>query len=613
LSFLPRSAAVYPEHTAVVHGPVRTTWAEGYRRCRRLASALARRGIGLGDTVAVMAPNTPPLFEAHFGVPVLGAVLNALNTRLDAAAIAFILEHGQSKLLITDTEYATVMKEALEKLGRKIPVVDIVDPQGPGGERLGELDYEAFLAEGDPEHPWSLPDDEWRAISLNYTSGTTGNPKGVVYHHRGAYLNAIGNILTWGIRQHPVYLWTLPMFHCNGWCFPWTVTAMAGTNVCLRRVESAAIYQAFAENGVTHLCGAPIVMQMVLGASPEEQRPFSQQVRMMTAAAPPPASVLAAMAEKGIEVTHVYGLTESYGPAVVCAWHGEWDELPIEQQAAMKSRQGVTYPVLEDLMVADAETLEPVPRDGETMGEIFMRGNIVMKGYLKNARRRDHGRDLHARQHRHEGLSEEPGGQRGNLPRRLVPLGRPRGLAPGRLHSDQGPLQGRHHLGRRKHLLDRGRGHALQAPGRGRRRRGRQAGREVGRDTLRLRRAEAAGQGHGRGDHRLLPRQPCPLQMPARRRLRTHPQDVDRQDPEVPPARQGPGDVIRRLLLVMVLVAMPLSQTQTGRPLRLLETCDAATCLKMYVYYEKARPPLRAGESDRLVSHVIPLNAEWTD
>ena len=384
LSFLPRSAAVYPDHTAVVHGPERATWAETYRRCRRLASALSRRGIGPGDTVAVMAPNTPPLFEAHFGVPVLGAALNALNTRLDAAAIAFILEHGQAKLLITDTEYAPVIKQALATLGREIPVIDIVDPQGPGGERLGELDYEAFLAEGDPEHPWQLPDDEWRAISLNYTSGTTGNPKGVVYHHRGAYLNAIGNVLTWGMRQHPVYLWTLPMFHCNGWCFPWTVTAMAGTNVCLRRVDSAAIYQAFAEQGVTHLCGAPIVMQMVLGAGPDEQRPFGQQVRMMTAAAPPPASVLAAMAEKGIEVTHVYGLTESYGPAVVCAWHGEWDELPIEEQAAMKSRQGVTYPVLEDLMVADPETLAPVPRDGETMGEVFMRGNIVMKGYLKN-------------------------------------------------------------------------------------------------------------------------------------------------------------------------------------------------------------------------------------
>jgi fatty-acyl-CoA synthase len=384
LSFLPRSAAVYPTHTAVVHGPERISWAEVYRRCRRLASTLARHGIGPGDTVAVMAPNTPPLFEAHFGVPVLGAVLNALNTRLDAAAIAFILEHGQSKLLITDTEYAPIISAALAKLGRRIPVIDILDTQGPGGERLGKLDYEAFLAEGDPEHPWSLPDDEWRAISLNYTSGTTGNPKGVVYHHRGAYLNAIGNVLTWGMRQHPVYLWTLPMFHCNGWCFPWTVTAMAGTNVCLRRVESAAIYKAFAENGVTHLCGAPIVMQMVLGASPEEQQPFSQQVHMMTAAAPPPASVLAAMAEKGIEVTHVYGLTESYGPAVVCAWHEEWDGLPIEEQAAMKSRQGVTYPVLEDLMVANPETLEPVARDGETMGEIFMRGNIVMKGYLKN-------------------------------------------------------------------------------------------------------------------------------------------------------------------------------------------------------------------------------------
>ncbi|MDH3594440.1 MAG: acyl-CoA synthetase [Rhodospirillales bacterium] len=389
LSFLPRAATVHPEHIAVVHGPERSTWAETYRRCRRLASALSKRGIGPGDTVAVMAPNTPPLFEAHFGVPVLGAVLNALNTRLDAAAIAFILEHAEAKLLITDTEYAPILKDALAKLGREIPVVDIVDPQSPGGERLGALDYEAFLEEGDPEHPWSLPDDEWRAISLNYTSGTTGNPKGVVYHHRGAYLNAIGNVLTWDMGPHPVYLWTLPMFHCNGWCFPWTVAAMAGTNVCLRRVEAGTIYKAFAEDGVTHLCGAPIVMQMILGAGAEEQRAFSQKVNMMTAAAPPPASVLAAMAGKGIEVTHVYGLTESYGPAVVCAWHKAWDDLPIEEQAAKKSRQGVTYPVLEGVMVADPETLEPVPRDGETMGEIFLRGNIVMKGYLKNPKASD--------------------------------------------------------------------------------------------------------------------------------------------------------------------------------------------------------------------------------
>ena len=384
LSFLPRAAMVFPEHTAVVHGSETRTWAETYRRCRRLASALKGRGIKAGETVAVMAPNTPPMFEAHYGVPMAGLVLNALNTRLDAAAIAFILEHGEARVLITDTEFAPIIGPALATLGRHVLVIDIEDAQGPGGKRLGETDYEGFLEEGDPEAAWDLPADEWRAISLNYTSGTTGNPKGVVYHHRGAYLNAIGNVLTWGMGPHPVYLWTLPMFHCNGWCFPWTVTAMAGTHVCLRRVEAGAIYEAFAETGVTHLCGAPIVMQMVLNATEEQRRDFPQQVRMMTAAAPPPASMLAAMAAEGIEVTHVYGLTETYGPAVVCAWHKEWDDLPIERQAAMKARQGGPYAVQEGLMVADAETVEPVPRDGRTLGEVFTRGNITMKGYLKN-------------------------------------------------------------------------------------------------------------------------------------------------------------------------------------------------------------------------------------
>ena len=384
LSFLPRAAMVHPNHTAIVHGAQRVTWAEAYARCRRLASALRQRGIGPGDTVAVMAPNIPALWEAHQGVPMAGAVLNALNYRLDGATIAFILEHGEAKALLTDTEFAPVVKQALGQLGRKLLVIDIDDPEGPGGERLGTLDYEALLAEGDPEADWSLPDDEWDAISLNYTSGTTGNPKGVVYHHRGAYLNAIGNIMTWGMAPHPAYLWTLPMFHCNGWCFPWTVTALAGTHVCLRRVEAGAIYHAIAEHEVTHLCGAPIVMQMILNAGPNEKAAFDHQVKMMTAAAPPPAAVLAAMAEEGIAVTHVYGLTEVYGPAVVCAWHDEWDGLPITEQAALKARQGVNYPVLEGLMVADPETLEPCPRDGETLGEVFMRGNIVMKGYLKN-------------------------------------------------------------------------------------------------------------------------------------------------------------------------------------------------------------------------------------
>ena len=385
LSFLPRAAAVFPDHLAVAHGSERHSWAEAYARCRRLASALAKLGIGKGDTVAAMLPNTPPLFEAHHGVPMLGAVLNALNTRLDAAAIAFILEHGEAKALITDTEFAPTIEAALAELGRKIPVIEVDDPQGPGGKRLGGTDYQAFLADGDPDFAWSPPADEWQAITLNYTSGTTGNPKGVVYSHRGAYLNAIGNIVTWEMGPHPRYLWTLPMFHCNGWCFPWTITAQAGTHVCLRRVEAGAIYKAFVENGVTHLCGAPIVMQMILGAEEAARTAFPQRVEMMTAAAPPPAAVLAAMDAQGIKVTHVYGLTEVYGPAVVCAWHEAWDALPIEEQAGLKARQGVNYPVLEGLMVADEKTLKPVPQDGRTLGEVLMRGNIVMKGYLKNS------------------------------------------------------------------------------------------------------------------------------------------------------------------------------------------------------------------------------------
>ncbi|MFQ5467581.1 MAG: acyl-CoA synthetase [Kiloniellaceae bacterium] len=386
LGFLARAAQVYPDRLSVIHGAQRWTWAETAARCRRLASALRRRGIGAGDTVAVMAPNTPPMLEAHFGVPMAGAVLNALNVRLDAATIGFILQHGEAKALITDSAFAATVRPALAQARDDILVIDIEDPEAPdeGGARLGEIEYEDFLAEGDGAFDLAPPTDEWQAISLNYTSGTTGNPKGVVYHHRGAYLNALGNIQVWEMGSHPVYLWTLPMFHCNGWCFPWTVTALAGTHVCLRKAEAAAIYAAFAEHGVTHLCGAPIVMQAILGAPPAARREFDQSVRMMTAAAPPPAPVLAAMAEAGIEVTHVYGLTEVYGPAVVCAWHSEWSRLPAEEQAALKARQGVAYPALEGLVVADPETGAPVPRDGQTVGEVFMRGNIVMKGYLKN-------------------------------------------------------------------------------------------------------------------------------------------------------------------------------------------------------------------------------------
>ena len=385
LGFLERTAAVFPDRTAVIHGSLRRSWAETAARCRRLASALAARGIGVGDTVAVIAPNVPELFEAHFGVPMTGGVLNALNTRLDAATIAFILEHGEAKVLITDREYSGVIGEALAKLAKKLLVIDIDDPLGDGGECLGEMDYESFIAGGDPDHAWAPPADEWRAISLNYTSGTTGNPKGVVYHHRGAYLNAIGNILTWSMPSHPVYLWTLPMFHCNGWTFPWAVTALAGTHVCLRKVEAGAIFNAIAEDGVTHMCGAPIVLGMLINASEQEKRPVPRTVEVMTAAAPPPPAVLEAVEKAGFHVTHVYGLTEVYGPATVCAWHDEWDALTPAEQAAKKSRQGVPYPVLDGLMVADPETMEPVPADGETMGEVFMRGNIVMKGYLKNA------------------------------------------------------------------------------------------------------------------------------------------------------------------------------------------------------------------------------------
>lgn len=384
LSFLKRTASVYPNRLAVIHGEIRRSWAETYIRCLRLASALRRRGIGAGDTVSIMAPNVPEIMEAHFGIPMAGAVLNALNTRLDAETIAFTLKHAETKVLITDREFSGVMSEALAKLDHKPTVIDIDDPLAQSGSLIGEKDYEALLAEGDPADPWSPPSDEWAAISLNYTSGTTGDPKGVVYHHRGAYLNAMGNVLTWSLGQHPVYLWTLPMFHCNGWCFPWTITAMAGTHVCLRRVEAKAMYDAIADHGVTHLCGAPIVMGMLIAATDEQRRALPGPVKMMTAASAPPAAVLERMQKQGFEITHVYGLTEVYGPVTVCAWHEEWDDLEMEEQARLKSRQGVTYPVLEGLMVADADSLEPVPWDGETMGEVFMRGNVVMKGYLKN-------------------------------------------------------------------------------------------------------------------------------------------------------------------------------------------------------------------------------------
>lgn len=385
LTFLARSALAFPDHPAIIHGSQTTTYRDFYARSRRLASALSKRGIKRGDTVSVMLSNTPPMLEAHYGVPMTQGVLNTLNTRLDPAILAFTLDHAETKVLITDLEYSKIIKEALTLCTAKPLIIDYVDPEfAVEGERLGSLDYEQLLAEGDPEFDWLMPNDEWDAISLNYTSGTTGNPKGVVYHHRGASLLAVGNVVTASMRKHPVYLWTLPMFRCNGWCFTWSLSVVAGTHVCLRWVRAPAMYEAIAESKVTHLCGAPIVMSTLLNAPEAEKKPLPHTVEFFTAAAPPPEAVLGAMQTAGFNVTHLYGLTETYGPAVVNDWKAEWDQLDAAARATKKARQGVRYAALEDLAVIDPETMQKVPPDGTTIGEVMFRGNVVMKGYLKN-------------------------------------------------------------------------------------------------------------------------------------------------------------------------------------------------------------------------------------
>ena len=469
LSFLKWSARVCPDRVAVVHEGRRFTWGETDIRARRLASALAARGLTTGHTVATLLANTPEMYEAHFGVPMTGAVLNTLNTRLDAPTIRFMLEHGEATVLLVDREYSSLAARALAGIDRRPLVIDVDDPAyGGEGDSLGGIEYEALLREGDPAYEWQPPSDEWNAISLNYTSGTTGNPKGVVYHHRGAYLNAIGNILSWSMPRYPVYLWTLPMFHCNGWCFPWTVAAQSGTNVCLRKVDAEVIFGLIAKHRVTHYCGAPIVHNTLIGASPQLREGITHRIAAMVAGASPPPSTIEALEKINIELTHTYGLTEVYGPATVCTKQEEWALLDPQDQALRNGRQGVPYLVEEDATVLDPDRMEPVPADG-----------------------RDHRRDHVPREHRDEGLSQEPVRYREGVRGWMVSLGRPRRHAARPLHEDQGPREGHHHLRRGEHLIAGGGGRPAPPPGRVRCGGRGGAPCEVGRDAVRVRRAQA--------------------------------------------------------------------------------------------------------------------------